>query len=525
MKRINKKKLLELSVPEREEYLSAIEEIQDLKRMNPLYFFNHPTLNAKPQHQRQMEFLMLKIRTKLIFGGNQSGKSYGGAGDDVVQAVHKKYVPPHLLPAKKWNPPFKCRCFSADLQHQMLQLQEKIRELLPKEELINGSWRDSYNKQHRILHLNSGSIFEFMSYDQEIKSLGGVTIHRVHYDEEPPKKVWEESQPRLSVLGGDEIFTMTPQEGLSWTYYDMWLESGGEDDNYEKWLWVNEKEKKASIVIDIDDNPYLTEESRKDTIKGYSSEVMKARKSGRFVHFAGMIYSEFKDNEHIEDFYGVDDKPYTPAALAKSKRAAHIIVGIDPGLIKCGVLFCAVDEENNIHVFDEIYKSDWTIEQICDEIKRLNAWHEVSPMMYVIDPHARDRSKQTGRSDQSEFTKNGIYTILGQNAVQAGINDVKTRLRDNTLSVSSNCRYLIREFHTYRWKEMSHRIEQDQQPEPIKKDDHLLDALRYVCMSRPYAPVLKDDEKLTWQEKLMKEDIESKGKKEPLSEFGGGIYL
>ena len=53
----------------------------------------------------------------------------------------------------------------------------------------------------------------------------------------------------------------------------------------------------------------------------------------------------------------------------------------------------------------------------------------------MIDPHAKDRSHQTGRSDQSEFQKYNINPILGQNDVEAGINAVKERLRDNKLII------------------------------------------------------------------------------------------
>lgn len=535
MKRLNKKRLEELHPKEREEYLHKFDAVRELKRVNPLYFFNHPTLGTHPQHKLQMEFLMLQIRSKCIFGGNQSGKSYGGAGDDAIQLVERRFIPPHLMPAKKWEPPFYCRIFSADLSHQMFQIQEKLQDLLPKEELINGKWKDSYNKVHRILYLNSGSKVEFMSYDQETKSLGGVTIHRVHYDEEPPKRVWDESQPRLSINHGDEIFTMTPQEGLSWTYYDMWLASGGEDDNYEQHLWINEDEKKASVVIDIDDNPYLTKEAKEDTIKGYSDEVKRARKSGRFVHFAGMVYGEFKDNEHVVSLIKEDDplsrKPFSHSLRRREAEKgvrvpeANVVVAIDPGLLKTGVVWGAFDENNFVTVFDELYVSDWTIKDVCLEIQRINAYHEIKPIYYVIDPHARDRSKQTGRSDQSEFTKYGIYTMLGQNAVQAGINEVKQRLRDRSLVISSSCVNLIKEFHVYRWKEPSIRTDEDAKPEPIKSQDHLLDALRYMAMCRPYLPVYAESDARNPLERLMDEHKESVRNPQPLSEFGGGVFL
>ena len=101
---------------------------------------------------------------------------------------------------------------------------------------------------------------------------------------------------------------------------------------------------------------------------------------------------------------------------------------------------------------------------------------------------ARNRETHTGRSTQAEFSEHGIYTILGQNAHEAGINRVKERLQTNRLKVSAACDELIREFKRYRWKSPPRTGEGDPREVPVAKDDHLLDALRYVCMSRPVAP-------------------------------------
>jgi phage terminase large subunit len=150
----------------------------------------------------------------------------------------------------------------------------------------------------------------------------------------------------------------------------------------------------------------------------------------------------------------------------------------------------------------------------------------IKPQYYIIDPHARDRSKQTGRSDQYEFTKNGIYTILGQNNVQTGIDSVKQRLKDKKLYIQSNCENLIREFKIYRYKEQSKKIEQEVSAEPIKKDDHCLDALRYIVMSRPYAPEEVEKDERTWDEKWMDEDKEKTSiGDQTSSEFGQAIFL
>lgn len=524
MKRISKEQIERLPHAEQQRVLKRMEEIREFKRVNPLFFFNHPTMNSKPVHMKQMEWIMLQIRIKAIFGGNQSGKTTAAIADCLIQAHDEDVLPEHLKAAKRWHGAFKCRIFTPDLSDTMYIVQQKVKDLVCHSQLIGDSWDSAYNKVERILRFKNGSFFQFMSYDQDLQKLGSATLHRIYYDEEPPYKVFEECQPRLMRYGGDQIFAMTPLQGMTWMHKDIWLKSGGDDTDLSKWKFINLKDKCASVIIDMDDNPYLSKENKDDTLSTYSQQSLRARKEGRFVHFAGLIYTEFKEQNHI--IPQKLEKPYASPYLRKYGKLANIIVGIDPGLRNTAVEWVAIDEDQNMTVFNELFVSDWTIQEICKQIHMENQFHMIKPQYYIIDPHARDRSKQTGRSDQYEFTKNGIYTILGQNNVQTGIDSVKQRLKNSKLYIQSNCENLIREFKIYRYKEQSKKIEQEVSAEPIKKDDHCLDALRYIVMSRPYAPEEVEKDERTWDEKWMDEDKEKASIGDQVSsEFGSAIFL
>jgi phage terminase large subunit-like protein len=524
MKRISKEAIERLAPEEQQRVLKRMELMREYKRVNPLFFFNHPTMSARPVHQKQMEWINTQIKIKALFGGNQSGKTTGAIADCLIQAHDIDVLPEHLKPAKKWHGAFKCRIFTPDLSDTMYTVQQKVKDLVCQTQLIGDSWDSAYNKVERLLRFKNGSFFQFMSYDQDLQKLGSATLHRIYYDEEPPYKVFEECQPRLTRYGGDQVFAMTPLQGMTWMYKDIWEASGGDDTDFTKWKFINPVEKKACVVLDMEDNPYISQENMEDTLKGYSAESLRARKEGRFVHFAGLIYTEFREKEAV--IPQRVEKPFAAPLLRARDRQANIIVGIDPGLRFTAVLWAAVDEDQNMTIFNELFVSDWTIQEICKQIHMENQFHIIKPMYNIIDPHARDRSKQTGRSDQSEFTKNGIYTILGQNNVQTGIDAVKQRLKDGKLVIQSNCENLIREFKIYRYKEQSKRIESEVSAEPIKKDDHCLDALRYIVMSRPYAPEYDYKDERTWDEKWMDEDKETASIPEvPASEFGTAIFL
>ena len=125
-----------------------------------------------------------------------------------------------------------------------------------------------------------------------------------------------------------------------------------------------------------------------------------------------------------------------------------------------------------------------------------------------------------------EFTDHGIVTILGQNSVTAGINRVKERLQANRFLITANCQQTIDQFRKYRWA-TPNRTEDDSKEKPVKTDDHLLDALRYVVASRPYEAAESEEElRMHPHERAAWEEISGKryGKKKIPSSPMGGIY-
>lgn len=263
-----------------------------------------------------------------------------------------------------------------------------------------------------------------------------------------------------------------------------------------------------------------------------SNEERDARKSGRFVHFAGMIYDEFSRNFHVIPEIGQDEH-----GNRLLPRGAPIYVGIDPGMRHmAAVLWAYLTQDDTLVVFDELTLQGHTVKQVAQAMKLVNQkWGQhtetgaivpIAPDWYVIDPSARNIVHQTGRSDQMEFTDNGIVTILGQNSVTAGINRVKERLQAHRLLVCANCTVTSEQFRKYRWSTPT-RTADDPKEKPVKADDHCLDALRYIVASRPYAAEDAEDERLmNPAERAMREDITGKrfGKRQVPRTPMGGIF-
>ena len=447
------------------EYAEVQQELLALERLHR----ENPLLGYEP-HDKQVVFHSPPFpRSRLFLGGNRSGKTTASMVDTILQACDRDVVPQHLQQYKRWEPPFYARVVIPDLTRSLEGVTlQKFREWCPRGQLKGKSMDRAWDKVQLMLRFANGSWVQFMSNDQDLDKFGGAALHRVIFDEEPRQDIRRECLMRLIDYGGEELFSMTPLAGMSWVY----------DEFFEPWESGKLNPQMATILlVDMDDNPHLNEEAKEFALEGLSHEERQARKSGRFVAFAGLIYPEFREQHHVCP---------QPSELP---HGVEVFCGIDPGYRHlCAVVYAFLDQDDRMVVFDEICLPQTRISEICKQIKVHNARWGVVPNFYVIDPAARNKNNQTGRSDQQEFADYGVYTIPGQNAVTAGINHVKERLAADKLFVAAPCQELRSEFRKYRWVKENPRTEQAATEKPVKKDDHALDALRYVVMQRPLAP-------------------------------------
>lgn len=503
--RIDARVLQGISGRAADEARSLLERYERTLEVNPL-------LGYEP-HPKQAQFHASTARRKCFFGGNRSGKTTAGLLDDLIQACDREVIPEHLLPYKKFEPPFYCRivCPGEDLLFGVVF--QKLREWVPRTQLLGDSWERAYQKSLGLLHFKNGSFFDFLTYGMDVSKFGGTAKHRIHYDEEPPEDIYNEGKVRLAdYKGADTLFTMTPQKGMSWMFDAIW----------EPWQ-KGELRHGMVVQVSMDDNPYLAEEEKEIALEGYSKEELEARKEGRFVHFHGMIYGEFSRSRHV-----MPEVEVLP-------DQCRIYVGIDPGMRHmAAVVWCYLTPDDEMVVFDELALKGYTVSQVADAIRLRNQrWGQVQadgtviPLKVdwsVIDPSARNIEHITGRSIQMEFADHQIVTILGQNSVTAGINRIKERLQNDRLHIAANCKTLIDQFRRYRWATPT-RTENEPKEQPVKADDHLLDALRYVVMSRPFAP--KPEIPPGFQtplQKAMEEEIRGQRPKEIAKTPQGGVF-
>lgn len=435
----------------------------------------NPLLRFWPLYQQQADFLAATERTKLFAGGNQAGKTTIGVVDDLIQAVDRDCLPEHLKAFKHFEPPFLCRIVTPDFTETMEGvIYEKLREWAPKDQLLGGSWEEAYKKAERRLHFRNGSKFQFLTAEQDVDKHAGQKLDRVHFDEEPPGekglKLYRENRQRVLARDGQVMLTMTPLFGMSWAYDELY------EQRHEDWIFYTQ--------ADQDQNTTLSEVAKREARRGLSREELQARKEGKFVHFGGLVLARFTDDLKV------------PAVSRKDLEGQDIYVGIDPGIARGGVVWAALDRDNVMLVFDELYPANETIPQIAQQIRERNEFWKVDPA-YIIDPSSRNRQHVNAENVQGALMREGIFCAEGQNDRRTGILQLRARIDARALLVAENCVNWLRERD--RW-----RVADDEstgESRPADGDsfrtlgaDHLMDPTRYVAMARVWWEPLADEE-------------------------------
>ena len=247
------------------------------------------------------------------------------------------------------------------------------------------------------------------------------------------------------------------------------------------------------------ENIHLPEGYIQNMLATYSKERVQREVMGSFDSFEGQVYSEFRRDAHVIKPFKIPDNWIR-------------IVGIDHGYRNPSAwIWAAIDPDGVVFVYREFYESGWLVSEIVKGNNRENKRGVFQLMqgekidVAAIDPSVRNRSGVKGESILDEYMEhvpNDFPLIMANNKKELGIDRVKRYLKLDTkigkpmMYIFDNCTNLIEEMVKYRYEELSLSSvgKKAEKEEPRKIDDHALDALRYLIMTRPEPYVVKQEE-------------------------------
>ena len=435
-------------------------------------------------HQKQMAFHKCLKKNRWVCGGNRSGKTECGAVETVwlARGIH---------PFKK-NKKIDCWVVSLSKQVQRDVAQAKILHYLKSnwiEKIVMTKGRQDSAESGVIDFILVRNVFGslskigFRSCDQGREKFQGTSLDFVWFDEEPPFDIYTECKMRVLDRQGEVFGTMTPLKGLTWVYNEIYLNQHNDPSIWHEHMeWA--------------DNPYLNKTEIELMSASMSQEELESRRYGKFMQCGGLVYNSFDENIHVVEPFDV------PSDWQDN-------ISIDPGLNNpLSAHFYARDYDGNVFVVAEHFEKgkevDYHAQRIKEIAKSLN-WktNRNGYLEALIDSAASQRTLSSSKNVVELFYENGILTNPRVNKdLFTGINIVKRYLRDangkSHLFIFKNCVNLIREIKSYWWGE---------EDNPIKKDDHCLDEMRYYLVS------LSQDKTLNTKKTILQKDKEKLLKK------------
>jgi PBSX family phage terminase large subunit len=302
---------------------------------------------------------------------------------------------------------------------------------------------------------------------QAVSTIKGATLALAYVDEitEIPEAVFKMLEGRLSVPGAKLIGTTNPDGPAHWF----------------KKQYIDNAEAIDLIHWDfnLEDNPSLDAEYKKRIKASYTGLWYNRYILGEWALASGAIYDSF-DNVNIYE------NPY-PAPN-------YYIVGIDYGTTNAtAAVLCGITPNKwpQVHVEAEYYYDSAkmgrakTDSELVRDIQQFIGHKNVSAI--YVDPAAASLKIALRQAD--------LPVLDANNDVLLGIKITGKFISGKNIVIHRSCSTLRDHIQSYAWDPKAADRGEDK---PIKKNDHVCDALRYACCSAfPQGEFSNPDENLT----------------------------
>lgn len=345
------------------------------------------------------------------------------------------------------------------------------------------AWSDKAKNIPRRVILTTG--WELNFFSSHSRPPQGWDIDLWWIDEEIDNELWyPELSARIVDRAGCGIWSATPQAG-NIVLYDLHQkaedQAGLPQPDCEEWH------------ILLTENPFIPPREVEKLKKKYTDEEYRVRILGEYAFSSFTIYPEYSAGQHGLDLGAGWQVPATWARF----------LAVDPGRQVCAVAFLAVpppqSESDFVLLYDELYIRDCTADKLGRLVSAKTGGHVYEVML--IDSHA-GRVKEMGTGHTVEWhyrqafhkwgitSRHGVTFLPGADDLTAGVERVRTWLQCRTHGRGPYLRTLKGRVPFFEWEIGRYRYAKDAKTKlpidkPDKRNDHLMDAIRYLAMYDP----------------------------------------
>lgn len=213
---------------------------------------------------------------------------------------------------------------------------------------------------------------------------------------------------------------------------------------------------KIAMFVSWEDVPHLTTEQKAQILAGIPPWQRDSRSKGIPQLGAGAIY-QVPESEVVVAPYPIPD--FWPRCFA-----------LDVGWNRTAAIWLAKNPDTGqVVAYNEYYRGQAEPSVHAAAVKNRGAW-----IPGVVDPAARGRSQVDGKKLYDMYIDLGLDLTKADNSRESGIYQVWEMLSQGQLKIFSTCVNTLSEYRLYR---------RDEKGNIVKKNDHLMDALRYGVMT------------------------------------------
>lgn len=349
--------------------------------------------------------------------------------------------------------------------------------LIPRRLILSIAWEDKKSNIPKIVTLKNGWEIHFFSSLAELPQ--GQDIDLWWIDEEVKREnLIAELRARTLDRRGKGIWSATPQTGSA-QLFELYEKAPDEDTE--------------AFHAHILDNPFISDEEKDAFFRGLTDEERKVRWDGHFVLAGRNVFPEFSQAVHAYS------KP--PGGWQIPRDWAHYMA-VDPGRQVCAVLFLAVPPPHFgsfVLAHDELYLEKCDAAMFGKHVGMKSGTQRVYEVALIDSHMGKVHDMGGGKNIEAQYRqalvangvqmRNGVNFTWGCDDVPGGLSMVRSWLQIRAsgqpylLVDIEKCPRLCWEFARYRNKiDPQTRMPTDQ---PVKKNDHLMDCLRYLAMYGP----------------------------------------
>jgi len=301
-------------------------------------------------HQKQIEALNHPSLHRWLFWGNQTGKTTFGAVDVALSCLGRH---PLQLAGLLHMPPWTAWASALSWELWEKILLPELLTWIPRDRIIDSPLPHVHStKRDIVVRADNGteSRITGKAAEQGPAKYQSARVDEVWLDEEHPKAIWDEMQPRLMRYNGRTVATMTPILGLTWVYGEVY-----------------EPAKRGAIPPErhwfshagIKDNPAISAASLEELraeLKNNPSQLA-AREEGHFVKPIGAVLPFDIDKQGVE-LEGEDLKAF----IRRSRHYGQVDFGKWRFAFAWGGVEKFGDDEGAITMVDEVFSQQEDVE-------------------------------------------------------------------------------------------------------------------------------------------------------------------